>query len=171
MAVSLQRSGRMHVTDKISQTKSGMDDPFDLHRFVVAQDPEFESVLGELRRGRKTGHWMWFIFPQVRGLGSSSMASHFGISSLAEASAYLEHPILGARLVQCTELINDLPSQPIEQVLGGIDAMKFRSSITLFAQAGRQSDVFARALKKYFAGEPDQRTLDRLAQRQRRADA
>ena len=148
----------MDATDKISQTKSGMDDPFDLNRFVEAQNPEFDRVIAELRQGRKTGHWMWFVFPQLRGLGSSSMANHFGISSLAEASAYLEHPILGPRLIECTELINDLPSQPIEQVLGGIDSMKFRSSMTLFAQVRQQNDVFARALRMYFGGEPDQRT-------------
>jgi uncharacterized protein (DUF1810 family) len=131
-----------------------MNDPFHLQRFVDAQDPELESVRAELREGRKRGHWMWFVFPQLRGLGSSSTANYFGISSRTEAAAYLEHPILGQRLLECTRLVNSAEGRSIEDIFGGIDALKFRSSMTLFNEVGRDR-VFGDALEKYFGGNTD----------------
>ena len=139
-----------------------MDDPFDLERFVRAQDPVFEEVRAELRRGSKASHWMWFVFPQLKGLGRSWMAQKFGIASRAEAEAYLAHPVLGARLTECTGLVNLVDRRSIEAILGGIDAVKFRSSMTLFAQVAGDTSVFADALRKYFAGRADLLTLDRL---------
>src|SRR5215467_5629624 len=108
-------------------------DRYNLKRFVAAQDPVFEQVRGELRAGRKRSHWMWFIFPQIRGLGQSSTALHFGISSLQEARAYLRHPLLGSRLRECTALVNALQDRSIEEVFGYPDHLKFRSCMTLFA--------------------------------------
>ena len=139
-----------------------MNDPFDLQRFVDAQKPLFEEVRAELRRGHKAGHWMWFVFPQLKGLGRSSMAEKFGISSRAEAEAYLAHPVLGPRLIECTELINRVEGKSAEEIFGSIDAMKLRSSLTLFAQVASEKTVFQNALLKYFDGRPDQLTLDRL---------
>src|SRR6266852_1205670 len=140
-----------------------MSDPFDLKRFLDAQNPVIDDIRAELRRGAKESHWMWFIFPQIRGLGHSSMAHTFGISSRAEAEAYLAHPILGARLIECTRLVNAVEGRSIEQILGGIDSLKFRSSITLFAEVARDNNVFADALEKYFGGRADQRTLTMLS--------
>lgn len=139
-----------------------MNDPFDLLRFVRAQEPEFETIRSELQQGRKTGHWIWFVFPQLKGLGSSANSNYFGISSRAEAEAYLKHPILGPRLLECTALVNALEDRSIEAILGGIDSLKFRSSMTLFAEAGPDEKIFMQALEKYFGGEPDRRTLDLL---------
>jgi uncharacterized protein (DUF1810 family) len=136
-------------------------DPFQLQRFIDVQDPELEGVRSELREGRKRGHWMWFIFPQLRGLGSSSTANYFGISSRAEAEAYLEHPVLGQRLRECTLLVNSIEGRSAEAIFGGIDAMKFRSSMTLFHEVGR-GPVFGDALEKYFAGKADRLTLELL---------
>jgi uncharacterized protein (DUF1810 family) len=138
-----------------------MPDQFNLNRFVHAQESVFEDVISELRAGRKTGHWMWYIFPQLRGLGSSSMAQTFGISSLAEAAAYLQHPILGERLQQCAQLVVDLDRRSISDIFEYPDDLKFQSSMTLFMRAG-SNRVFQDALKKYFGGTPDARTLDRL---------
>jgi uncharacterized protein (DUF1810 family) len=134
----------------------------DLERFVGAQNPVWERVVTELRGGRKTSHWMWFIFPQLRGLGSSQMANRFGISSLAEAEAYLAHPILGARLRESTRLVNAIENRTIEQIFGYPDNLKFRSSMTLFAAAAPGEPVFREALEKYFEGIGDRATLDRL---------
>ena len=120
-----------------------------------AQNPVFERVCAELRDGRKSGHWMWFIFPQLRGLGSSAMASAFGISSRQEAEAYLGHPILGPRLTECTRLVNLIESQSITQIFGYPDDLKFRSSMTLFASVTADNQVFKDALQKFFAGELD----------------
>lgn len=139
-----------------------MNDPFHLVRFVSAQEPEFETIRSELQQGRKTGHWIWFVFPQLKGLGSSANSNYFGISSRAEAEAYLKHPILGPRLLECTALVNALEDRSIEAILGGIDSVKFRSSMTLFAEAGPDEKIFKQALEKYFGGEPDRRTLDLL---------
>lgn len=139
-----------------------MNDPFDLQRFVTAQDPVFAQVRAELQRGSKEGHWMWFVFPQLKGLGHSSMAEKFGISSRAEAEAYLQHPILGPRLTECTELVNLVNGRSIEQILGYPDNLKFRSSMTLFNQVAPANRVFTDALQKYFDGLPDQLTLNRL---------
>jgi uncharacterized protein (DUF1810 family) len=137
-------------------------DPFDLQRFVDAQDPEYEQICAELRNGQKTGHWIWFIFPQLHGLGHSSMATRFGISSRQEAEAYLKHPVLGPRLEECTRLVNLVEDRPIGQIFGAIDAMKFRSSMTLFASVTSNKSVFNDALQKYFGGELDPLTVERL---------
>jgi uncharacterized protein (DUF1810 family) len=140
-----------------------MDDPHNLQRFVDAQSSVYAQVCSELREGRKRTHWMWFIFPQIEGLGHSEMASRFAISSLNEALAYLEHPILGPRLRDCTRLVNQVEGRSIDQIFGYPDDLKFRSSMTLFAQAARDEDqVFDEVLQKYFAGQPDPATLERL---------
>jgi len=138
-------------------------DPYDLARFVAAQDEDIDQVMAELRAGRKSGHWMWYVFPQIRGLGHSSMASRFGISSLAEAAAYLQHPILGSRLRECTRLVNLVERRSAAEIFGYPDNLKFRSSMTLFAQAAPRELVFAEALGKYFGGQPDPPTLARLS--------
>ncbi len=135
---------------------------FDLERFLSAQDPVYDTVIAELRNGRKQSHWMWFIFPQLKGLGHSAMAQHYGIGSLAEALAYLGHPVLGPRLRECTEVVVQLTDSPVEKIFGYPDDLKFHSSMTLFAQAAPQPSVFAAALDKYFASAPDPLTLERL---------
>ena len=139
-----------------------MTDSFDLQRFIDAQHPIFEQVLRELRQGRKMGHWMWFIFPQIKGLGSSPMAQRFAISGREEALAYGRHPILGARLRECTRLVNSVEGRTARQIFGQPDDLKFRSSVTLFAEVSGENMPFADALEKYFAGEPDPLTLERL---------
>jgi uncharacterized protein (DUF1810 family) len=139
-----------------------MPDPYNLQRFVDAQNPVFEQVRAELRSGRKQTHWIWFVFPQLKGLGSSWMAEEYGISSREEAQAYLAHPILGSRLRECTQLVNLVNGRSIEQIFGYPDYLKFRSSMTLFASAASNNAVFQRALYKYFEGRPDSRTLDLL---------
>jgi uncharacterized protein (DUF1810 family) len=139
-----------------------MDDLFDLARFVTAQDRAFAAVVEELAAGRKQSHWMWFVFPQIAGLGSSAMAVRYAIGSLAEARAYLDHPILGPRLRQCTALVNKVEGRTIRAILGQPDDLKFRSSVTLFARATAQNDVFIAALDRYFGGEPDAATQARL---------
>lgn len=139
-----------------------MGDPYDLQRFFDAQARVIDQVRAELRAGRKQSHWMWFIFPQLRGLGSSSMAERYGISSRQEAEAYLAHPVLGPRLRECTELVNAVQKTSIEQILGYPDDLKFRSSMTLFSAVTSDNDVFHAALHKYFNGEPDEKTLARL---------
>jgi uncharacterized protein (DUF1810 family) len=139
-----------------------MDDGFDLGRFVKAQGSIYERVCAELRRGRKSSHWMWFIFPQLRGLGSSGMAEKFGIASREEAAAYLDHLLLGPRLKECTALVNQIEGRSIEQIFGYPDDLKFRSSMTLFAKVSGNDPVFEQALQKYFAGEPDSRTIEML---------
>ena len=139
-----------------------MNDPFDLQRFVDAQNPVFERVRAELRNGRKSGHWMWFIFPQLRGLGSSPAATAFGISSRQEAEAYLGHSVLGPRLRECTRLVNIVDGRSIDQIFGYPDDLKFRSSMTLFAGVTADNQVFKDALRKFFAGELDSRTLELL---------
>ena len=139
-----------------------MNDPYRLQRFVDAQNPVYEQVCAELRRGQKTSHWMWFIFPQIRGLGSSETAQYFAISSRQEAIAYLEHPVLGLRLRECTQLVTRVEGKSIDQIFGYPDNLKFHSSMTLFARASEDDEEFLAALKKYFAGKFDQATLDRL---------
>lgn len=143
-----------------SQQTAG--DPFLLERFVEAQNPLFDQVTSELRAGRKMSHWMWFIFPQIQGLGRSPTAIEYAISGLEEARAYLAHPVLGPRLKECTQLILRVENRPLAQILGSPDDMKFRSSMTLFAQVSPDDDIFQKALQKYFRGVPDQLTLDRL---------
>lgn len=139
-----------------------MEDRFDLERFVDAQRTDIDGVRDELRNGRKQGHWMWFVFPQIKGLGKSWMANHYAISSRAEAAAYLKHPVLGQRLIECTELVNRVEDRDIEEIFGVTDAMKFRSSMTLFASTDPSVEVFQKALDKYFGGEEDVLTLDLL---------
>jgi uncharacterized protein (DUF1810 family) len=139
-----------------------MSDPFNLQRFVDAQGPVFERVRGELRNGRKTSHWMWFVFPQIRGLGHSPMAQRYAIASLEEAKAYLEHPVLGERMRECTRLVNAVEGRSGHEIFGSPDDLKFRSSMTLFARAETDNAVFLQALKKYFRGEPDTATVEIL---------
>jgi uncharacterized protein (DUF1810 family) len=140
-----------------------VEDPYDLQRFVDAQDEggAYEQALDELRRGRKQSHWMWFVFPQVRGLGSSWMAKRYSVSGLAEARAYLAHPVLGPRLVECAEIVVNATGTA-EAMLGGIDAIKLRSSMTLFAHANPQTEVFRRVLDRCFGGAEDDATLARI---------
>jgi uncharacterized protein (DUF1810 family) len=137
-----------------------------LERYLEAQEPVFGRVLDELRRGRKASHWMWFIFPQIKGLGRSATAEYFGLRSLDEARAYAAHPVLGPRLRLVTELVNGVAECSIQQILGSPDDLKFRSCMTLFARAYRDNggdpEPFVRALEKYFAGAPDPLTLARL---------
>ena len=139
-----------------------MIDPYNLQRFVEAQDGVIYDVLAELRAGQKRSHWMWFIFPQIRGLGHSPIAQEFAISSLQEAQAYLQHPVLGARLRECTQLVNAIEGRSISQIFGFPDDVKFRSCVTLFAHAASDNWVFQDALTKYFNGERDPATLGRL---------
>ncbi|MGH6845967.1 MAG: DUF1810 domain-containing protein [Methylocella sp.] len=137
-------------------------DHHNLQRFVEAQSPVFEEVCLELREGRKKGHWMWFIFPQIEGLGYSQLARKFAISSREEAEAYLNHPILGPRLRHCTRLITLVEGRAIDQIFGDPDDLKFHSSMTLFANAASDNQVFRDALHKYFGDELDRLTLERL---------
>ena len=136
-----------------------MDDPYDLRRFVDAQRAVYETVYRELCQGRKQSHWMWFIFPQIKGLGHSATAQKFAIPSREEAEAYLAHPILGPRLRECTRIIADLEGKSVEDIFGYPDDMKFRSSMTLFAQTETDNEIFERCLEKYFGGEADLATL------------
>lgn len=137
-------------------------DPFNLQRFVDAQAPVYEHVLQELRAGRKRSHWSWFIFPQLQGLGSSAMATRYAIGSLAEARAYLAHPVLGLRLEECVALVNQVEGRSAEAILGYPDDLKFRSCVTLFSEAAPNRQVFQDALEKYFSNIPDSLTIDRL---------
>ena len=139
-----------------------MNDPRNLERFVEAQNRVYDRVCAELRAGQKTGHWMWFIFPQLRGLGRSHMAYEYAISSREEAVAYLQHPILGGRLRVCTRLVNSVQGRSISQIFGYPDDLKFRSSMSLFANVAPQDEVFKQALEKYFNGESDPLTLQLL---------
>lgn len=138
------------------------DDPFDLQRFMAAQAPVFEAVLRELRDGRKTSHWMWFVFPQIAGLGFSAMALRYALVSPDEARAYLDHPVLGPRLRQCVATLLDVPGRSAHEIFGSPDDMKLRSSLTLFAAAAPDEPLFAQALERFFDGVPDPATLGRL---------
>ena len=140
-----------------------MADPFNLERFVDAQAPVYDEVCRELKAGRKQSHWMWFIFPQIAGLGQSPISVRFAIASLDEAKAYLAHPILGARLRECARLILDVEGRTAREIFGSIDEMKLRSSMTLFAHAAPDGDLFQRCLGKYFAGSPDPASSARLS--------
>lgn len=136
------------------------NDRFDLARFVAAQDDCYAQALAELRAGRKASHWMWFMFPQFDGLGFSAMSRRYAIRSLDEARAYLDHEILGVRLRECTDAVNQLDGRSAHAIFGSPDDMKFRSSMTLFALAAGPDSAFAAALDKFFAGERDARTLE-----------
>lgn len=146
-----------------------MTDPFDLESFIRAQDPVFRDVLAELARGRKQSHWMWFVFPQIAGLGFSTMSQRYAIGSRAEAAAYLAHPVLGPRLIQCTRLVLAVDGRTINAILGAPDDAKFRSSMTLFDAVSDEA-VFDEALAKHFAGERDDATLEILASLDRKTD-
>jgi uncharacterized protein (DUF1810 family) len=136
------------------------DDPFDLQRFHAAQAPIYERALAELRAGQKRSHWMWFVFPQLRGLGISATAQHYGIRSRAEAAAYLADPILGARLKECTEAVLQVQDRSLHTIFGSPDDLKFRSSMTLFAAAaGKHGGLFQAALDRCCEGKRDPRTL------------
>ncbi|HEY3623291.1 MAG TPA: DUF1810 domain-containing protein [Roseiarcus sp.] len=139
-----------------------MADPFNLQRFVDAQAPVYEQARRELKAGRKESHWMWFIFPQIAGLGQSPMSIRFAIASLDEAKAYLAHPVLGARLRECALLTLDVEGKSAREIFGSIDEKKFRSSMTLFARAALDDDIFQRCIDKYFGGGSDPATLARV---------
>ena len=138
------------------------DDPYDLARFVVAQNPIFEQVVTELRAGTKASHWMWFVFPQLKALGRSATAQRFGIADLREAEAYWRHPLLGPRLLTCTDAMLAIDGKTALQILGSPDDLKFGSSMTLFARAAPDEPAFRQAIDKYFGGRFDERTLELL---------
>jgi uncharacterized protein (DUF1810 family) len=140
---------------------SGAKDPYNLKRFEEAQAGVYPRVCEELRAGEKRSHWMWFIFPQIRGLGRSAMAERFAIGSLDEARAYLGHAVLGGRLRECTGLVNAVEGKTAAEIFGAPDDLKFCSSMTLFAKAGEEP-IFLRAIEKYFGGEMDRGTLERI---------
>ncbi|SFP89970.1 Uncharacterized protein, DUF1810 family [Geodermatophilus dictyosporus] len=137
-------------------------DLFGLQRFVDAQAGSYEQALAELRAGRKTSHWMWFVFPQVAGLGRSPTAQHYAIAGLDEARAYLAHPVLGPRLIECARVLTELPRADPVAVFGPIDAVKLRSSMTLFARADPDEAAFRAVLERYFGGAEDEATTARL---------
>jgi uncharacterized protein (DUF1810 family) len=143
-----------------------MSDPYHLQRFADAQQPVYETVREELREGAKRSHWMWFIFPQIEGLGRSALARKFAISSFDEARAYLAHPLLGPRLRECSRLVHDVQGRSVEAIFGAPDDMKFRSSMTLFSCAASDNQLFNDCLEKYFGAEPDSATLALLRARQ-----
>ena len=146
----------------IAAERTLMDDPYELRRFVKAQNIVFAQVLEELEAGHKVSHWMWFVFPQVAGLGASAMSQRYAISGLAEAKAYLADPILGARLVECADLVCRHASRSARDIMGSPDDLKLQASATLFDRAGGDP-VFARVLESFFDGEPHQKTLKLLA--------
>ena len=135
---------------------------YDLTRFVDAQRDVYEQALAEIRSGRKHTHWMWFVFPQIAGLGSSSTSQHFAIHDRAEARAYLDHPILGPRLLECAQALLDLEAKSASEVFGYPDELKLKSSMTLFSEVSAPGSVFARVLEEYFDGDSDQRTIHQL---------
>ena len=139
-----------------------MADPYDLNRFVMAQNPVFDRVCEELGRGRKTGHWMWFIFPQIAGLGFSAMSQKYAISGRDETQAYLDHPVLGSRLRDRTQLVLDVRDKSAHDIFGSPDDMKFHSSMTLFAHASAEPSVFKQALVQFFSGQEDEGTTRKL---------
>jgi uncharacterized protein (DUF1810 family) len=139
------------------------DDPFDLQRFVDAQAGVYDTVLGELRAGRKRGHWIWFVFPQLRGLGHSATAARYGIASLDEARAYLAHDTLGRRLRECARLVGRIDGRSADDIFGWPDNLKVRSSMTLFARASDDNAEFRAVLDKFYGGVEDTLTVDQLA--------
>ena len=151
----------MSQTDDVRQED---DDPFDLERFTKAQDgyPGYEEALEEISRGRKQSHWIWYIFPQIAGLGYSSNSRYYAISSLDEARAYLAHPVLGTRLRECAEAVLGVEGRSASAIFGSPDDMKLRSSMTLFAAASNPGSIYSQVLEKYFGGRPDSETVRRL---------
>lgn len=145
-----------------SPEPSPADDPYDLNRFVQAQEPDHDRALAEVRAGRKRSHWMWYIYPQYAGLGSSSMAQRYAIRSRAEAEAYLRHPVLGPRLIACCAAALAVEGRSAHDIFGSPDDLKLRSCATLFARVAPPGSVFERLLDRFFAGEPDPKTLQLL---------
>lgn len=143
------------------------DGPHDLARFVRAQEPVYQDVVSELKKGQKRSHWMWFIFAQIDGLGFSDTARRYAIKNAAEARGYLKHPILGSRLVECSRLVQAIKDLPVSQIFGSPDDMKFRSCMTLFASVAEKGSVFQELIDERFAGEPDQRTIEILERLQK----
>lgn len=141
---------------------SGVDDPFDLDRFVRAQNPGYTRALAEIRSGRKRSHWMWYVFPQFAGLGVSTMSQHYAIRSVAEAKAFLSHPVLGPRLIECADALLGLKGRSANEIFGTPDDLKLRSCATLFASMSPADSVFQRILERYFEGKPDRLTLQLL---------
>ncbi len=139
-----------------------MADPYDLDRFLTAQEDMYDTALAELRAGRKQSHWIWFVFPQLAGLGSSPTAQHYAINSLEEARAYLAHPILGGRLHECLKVLQTLEETNADRIFGDLDAMKVRSSLTLFAEADGGDPILEAALDRWFEGRKDEKTLELL---------
>ena len=137
------------------------NDSYDLDRFVRAQADDYDQALSELRHGKKRSHWMWYIFPQIEGLGQSPMSQRYSIKSAAEARAYLDHPMLGPRLRECAAVVNNIVGRSAPQIFGSPDDMKLRSCVTLFARVS-DDPVFEQLLQKYFNGQPDEKTLRRL---------
>ena len=139
-----------------------IDDPFDLRRFVQAQEGAYESALSELKLGQKRSHWMWYIFPQIDGLGRSAMAKHYAIKNVEEARGYVNHPVIGARLLECTETVLGIEGRSVAEIFGFPDDMKFKSSMTLFEYISEPDSIFALALDKFFSGDRDDKTLQLL---------
>jgi uncharacterized protein (DUF1810 family) len=162
----------MHTEDDRDDTDEGRDVADDVERFVAAQDAggTYHRAVAELRRGRKSSHWMWFVFPQIAGLGQSPTSRMYAIRSLSQARAYLRHPVLGPRLIECASILAQLPDRSAEQIFGAVDAQKLRSSMTLFARAAAEEaaeeTVFEQILDRYFDGVPDSAT-DQLLSRTR----
>jgi uncharacterized protein (DUF1810 family) len=145
---------------RLARVLESMEASFDLDRFVEAQAPVFDQIRRELQAGRKRSHWMWFVFPQLRGLGRSATALHYGLQGAAEARAYLGHRVLGPRLVECTELVNQVQDKTAQEIFGSPDDLKFRSCVTLFSKL--RSAPFEDALRRYYGGQPDPLTLELL---------
>jgi uncharacterized protein (DUF1810 family) len=139
-----------------------VEDPYQLERFVTAQRGSYDDAIAELRRGRKTGHWIWYVFPQIAGLGRSPTSQRYAIGSLDEARAYLQHPVLGPRLIEAASAVLGNTESTAEQIFGELDAMKLRSSMTLFQRAEPDEPVFGRVLDRFFEGIPDAETMRRL---------
>jgi uncharacterized protein (DUF1810 family) len=139
-----------------------MDDPYDLERFVAAQDNVYDRALAEMRRASKRTHWMWFVFPQIAGLGLSATSRRYAITSLDEATAYLRHPVLGPRLIECAHVVAGIDGRSARQVFGAIDAQKLQSSMTLFHRAAPDEPAFPRVLDRFFEGLADRATDDLL---------
>jgi uncharacterized protein (DUF1810 family) len=139
-----------------------MSDPHDLRRFVLAQQDVYDTAVRELRAGRKVSHWMWFVFPQIAGLGRSAISQKYAINSLVEAEAYIAHPVLGPRLLECARLLVQLTGKSAQQLFGAVDAQKLKSSMTLFARAAPDQPLFEDVLTRYFDGRHDPATLERL---------
>jgi uncharacterized protein (DUF1810 family) len=158
MTAAVDPNSRLTVIEQpMSSTSQG--EPFDLDRFIEAQASVYDTALAELRAGRKRTHWIWYILPQLRGLGTSQMSTRYGLQSLGEARAYLAHPVLGLRLRECVRTLNALRESDPVAVLGGIDAQKLRSCLTVFAVASSEEPLFRAGLEKYFRGQPDAATL------------